>query len=154
MPLLWVTGSNDFAYPMDSLQKSYRLAAGSRTLCVRVGMLHGHGGPGENPEEILAMAESLFRKGVPLARITKTGRDEQKAWATAEYAAPLQKAELNFTTDTGPWQNRKWQSMPAAWDATTGTAAAPLPEATSVYYFNLTDNRDLVVSSEHEELRL
>ena len=25
MPMLWVTGTNDFAYPMDSLQKSYRL---------------------------------------------------------------------------------------------------------------------------------
>ena len=25
MPFLWVTGANDFAYPLDSLQKSYRL---------------------------------------------------------------------------------------------------------------------------------
>ena len=28
MPMLWVTGTNDFAYPMDSLQKSYRLRRG------------------------------------------------------------------------------------------------------------------------------
>src|SRR5262249_21875508 len=25
IPMLWVTGTNDFAYPLDSLQKSYRL---------------------------------------------------------------------------------------------------------------------------------
>ena len=150
MPMLWVTGSNDFAYPMDSLQKSYRLSPASRTLCVRVRMPHGHGGPGENPEEILAMAESLFTKGVPLARITKIGREDQNAWALAESAVPIQKAELNFTTDNGKWQDRKWQTIPAEWDAKTGKASAALPEATVVYYFNLIDNRGLVVSSEHE----
>ena len=153
MPLLWVTGSNDFAYPMDSLQKSYRLALGSHTLCVRLRMPHGHGGPGENPQEILAMAESVFRKGEPLARIIKSGRDDRNAWVFAESTAPIQNAELNFTTDAGKWQDRKWQSMPAAWDATTGKASATLPEATSVYYFNLTDNRDLVISSEHEVMK-
>jgi hypothetical protein len=152
MPMLWVTGSNDFAYPMDSLQKSYRLSRGSRTLCVRVRMPHGHG-PGENPVEILAMAESLFTKGVPLARITRIGREDLNAWALAESAAPIQKAELNFTTDTGKWQDRKWQTMPAEWDAKTGKTSAALPEATAVYYFNLIDNRGLVVSSEHEIVR-
>ena len=31
MPKLWVTGTNDFAYPMNALQKSYRLAGGVST---------------------------------------------------------------------------------------------------------------------------
>ena len=150
MPMLWVDGSNDFAYPMDSLQKSYRLPRGSRTLCVRVHMPHGHGGPGENPQEILAMAQALFTDGVPLTRITKTGREDRTVWALAESKAPIQRAELNFTTDTGKWQDRKWQTIPAAWDAKTGRTSASLPEATAVYYFNLTDDRGLVVSSEHE----
>ena len=30
-PMLWVTGTNDFAYPMDSLQKSYFLPPTPRT---------------------------------------------------------------------------------------------------------------------------
>jgi hypothetical protein len=51
LPMLWVTGTNDFAYPMDSLQKSYRLPSGPRALCITVRMPHGHGGPGENPPE-------------------------------------------------------------------------------------------------------
>ncbi|MFA6632361.1 MAG: acetylxylan esterase [Kiritimatiellia bacterium] len=49
MPFLWVTGSNDFAYPMDSLQKSYRALKVPFTLCVRLRMPHGHGAAGENP---------------------------------------------------------------------------------------------------------
>ena len=51
MPILWVNGTNDFAYPMDSWQKSYRLPASPRTLCLRIRMPHGHGPVGENPEE-------------------------------------------------------------------------------------------------------
>ena len=67
MPMLWVTGTNDFAYPMDSLQKSYRLPKPPRTLCVTVRMPHRHGGPGENPKEIYVMAESLFNNAASLA---------------------------------------------------------------------------------------
>jgi hypothetical protein len=39
MPMLWVNGTNDFAYPMDSWQKSYRLPAGGQTLCLLLTLL-------------------------------------------------------------------------------------------------------------------
>ena len=52
-------------------QKSYRLPEGSRTLSLRVGMKQGHGGPGENPLEIHALAEARFRGGNPPAQITR-----------------------------------------------------------------------------------
>ncbi len=150
MPMLWVTGTNDFAYPMDSLQKSYRLPASARTLCLRVRMAHAHGGPGEHPEEIRAMADAILKDGAPLARVTSTGRHGREVWTTFTSEAPIVKAELNYTTDTGKWQDRNWQTIPARLDL--GKASAVLPEEVSVYYFNLIDERDLVVSSEHEEL--
>jgi len=59
LPMLWVTGTNDFAYPLDSLQRSYRLPRGPRSLCIRVEMPHGHGPPGENPEEIAPSRTSI-----------------------------------------------------------------------------------------------
>lgn len=152
MPMLWVTGSNDFAYPMDSLQKSYRLPQGPRLLCVRVRMPHGHGGHGENPREIHALAESLFRGGASLARIIGGGRDERDAWLRFESETPVVKAELNYTTDTGRWQDRKWMTIPAELDAEAGRVSAVLPEATSVYYFNIIDGDNLVASGEHEVL--
>jgi hypothetical protein len=150
MPMLWVDGSNDFAYTLDCLQQSYRLLTAPSTLCVRLRMPHAHGGPGENPKEIHALAESLFANGTPLARITKSGRDNSNAWVLAQSAAPIQKAELNYTADTGRWQDRKWEAIPAVWDAQVGRASAVLPKAAAVFYFNLTDNRSLVVSSEHK----
>jgi len=152
MPILWVDGTNDFAYPLDSVQRSYRLPKGSRTLCTRVRMPHGHGGPGENPKEILAIADALFRSGAPLARIMRQGRDGAAAWVEYRSRTPIAMAELNYTTDTGKWQDRNWKTIPAKVDERTGRASADLPQGITVYYFNLIDDRDLVVSSEHEEI--
>jgi dienelactone hydrolase len=152
MPLLWVTGTNDFAYPMDSLQKSYRLPQGPRQLCIRLRMPHGHGGPGENPEEIQAFADSILKTGAPLPRITGQGRDGSSIWVTYSADALVAEAQLNYTKDAGIWKERRWESMPASLDPATHRVAATLPEETTVYYVNLIDNRNLVVSSEHEEM--
>jgi dienelactone hydrolase len=147
MPFLWVNGTNDFAYPLDSYQKSYRLPGTPRTLAVRIRMAHAHGGPGEKPEEIHAFANALFRGGAPLARITGQG----EGWATFESKSPVAKAELCFTRDAGRWQDRKWESAPAAVEL--GRVSVALPEGVKAWYFNLVDERGLVVSSEHIESR-
>lgn len=152
MPMLWVDGSNDFAYPMDSLQRSYRLPSGPHTLCLRLRMPHGHP-QGVTPVEIQVFAESLFRKGVPLARVTGDGREGLRAWVTFKSKQPIKKAELNYTTDTGTWQKRTWVAIPAVLDTKTRKVTADLPKDATVYFFNLTDDRDLVVSSEHEVIK-
>ncbi len=150
MPMLWVTGSNDFAYTLPALQASYRLAGGPRTLCVRLRMPHGHGGPGEKPEEIRAFADSILKGGRPLAEITAQGREGATVWLGFHTEVPVAHAELNFTRDTGRWQDREWQAVPAAVD-TAGRITAALPPGVTVYYLNLVDERSLVVSSEHVE---
>ncbi|MGA2865287.1 MAG: acetylxylan esterase [Verrucomicrobiota bacterium] len=149
LPMLWVTGSNDFAYTLNALQHSYRLPKGPRILCIRLRMPHGHGGAGENPEEIRVIADSLLKGGVPLLAITGSGREGTNVWATYAAKVPVVKAELNYTRDTGRWQDRKWESIAAR--QTDGRVAASLPEGTRVYYFNLFDQRDCVVSTEHEQ---
>ena len=89
MPFLWVTGSNDFAYTMDALQSSYRLPKGPRYLCVRLRMPHGHGGPGEKPEEILVFADQILKSGLALPVITDSGGDGTNVWATYTSKVPL-----------------------------------------------------------------
>jgi dienelactone hydrolase len=154
MPMLWVTGTNDFAYPMDSLQRSYHLPTGPRTVCLRVRMPHGHGGAGENPAEIHALADALLQGGMPLVKITGQGRQGEQAWATYAAASPLERAELNFTCDLGVWQKRKWETTAARIDALHHRVTAQLPAGVTTYYFNLIDRRQLIVSTEHEELAL
>lgn len=152
LPMLWVTGTNDFAYPMDSLQKSYRLPTGPRTLCVRVRMPHGHGPAGEGPEEIRAFADSILKGGPPLPEITSRGRDGGHAWVTFKSQTPVAGAELTFTKQSCKWQDRAWETLPATVNAQTSTVTAELPEGVCVYFFNLFDAAGQATSSEHETL--
>ncbi len=154
MPVLWVNGTNDFAYPMDSWQKSYRLPPTPRTLCLRIRMPHGHGPAGENPEEIHIFANQHCRQQPGLARITQQGVDGQRAWATFATPAmdspvPVIKAELCYTKATGRWQDRLWESLPADLDASGKRISAEVPPDATVFYLNLFDNRNCVVSTEH-----
>ena len=150
MPMLWVTGTNDFAYPLDSHQKSYRAAPGPDTLAIRLRMPHGHGGAGENPEEIHAFANSILKGATPLAKIEKSGHEAQTAWATFTTRTPLTKAELLFTKATnGPWKDRLWETIPASIE--NGKASALLPEGATAWFINIIDERGLVVSSEMEQ---
>ncbi len=152
MPFLWVTGTNDFAYPLDSLQKSYRLPSGPRTLCIRVRMPHGHHGPGENPKEIHVFANSVLDAQPSLPRIIDAGQEEQTAWVMFADETDVVGAELVYTRDAGKWEDRLWEVLPAAIERDTNKASADVPEGTTVYYMNLTDAHGHVVSSEHREL--
>jgi hypothetical protein len=151
-PMLWVTGTNDFAFPLPSLQSSYRLTKGQNTLCVRVRMVHGHGGPSERVEELFAYADSLCRGGVdnrPLAAITGLGADGQQVWAQCQCQWPVRFAELNYTPDDCQWKDRRWLTVPATLDEKAMRATAALPGDAVAWYLNFTDQRGLVVSTEH-----
>ena len=151
MPILWVNGTNDFAYPMDSWQKSYRQPPGDRTLCLRIRMPHGHGPVGENPEEIHIFANQILRKEKPLPTFTKQGHTADEAWATYTSEVPITKAELSFTRATGKWPDRLWDQLPAEIDPQTHRITAKIPADAKVYYLNLFDDRNCAVSTEHVE---
>lgn len=149
MPILWINGTNDFAYTMNGWQKSYREPTGPRYLSLRIAMPHGHN-EGEAPEEIHAFADQILKGEPGLCRVTGQGRDGGDAWVTFDAPVAIAKAELCYTTDDGKWTERKWRAVPG--EMTPGRATAALPEGTKCYYLNLTDERGLIISSEHEEL--
>jgi len=149
MPVLFVNGTNDFAYPLDSYQKTYRLVK-QRDLCVTVNMPHGHP-QGWTPVEIGLFVDQQLAGGKPLARIAASRRDGSKVEVKFTAAVPVTRAALHFTTDTGPWKQRKWQTQPARIDGTTATAELPTTRPL-VYFATLTDERKATVSTEHETL--
>jgi dienelactone hydrolase len=147
MPILFVNGTNDTAYPLDSHQKSYRLVRGPRTLCVTVRMPHGHQA-GWKPVEIGLFADAVLRGGQPLPEFTAVSRDGGQVTAAFKSAVPVEKAALHYTTDRGEWKDRSWQTVPA--ELRDGTARAALPADKGIVYFlTLTDRRGAVVSTEH-----
>jgi dienelactone hydrolase len=145
IPMLWVNGTNDFAYPPLSWRKSSRLPKGPRTLALRVRMPHGHP-PGAKPEEIFAFADSILRKGPRLARIGKQGFTDGTVWVKFAAPRPIAKAELAFTRDTGKWQDRKWETTPAELKGTKATATVPADA--KAFFLNLFDAEGRVVSGE------
>jgi dienelactone hydrolase len=151
MPVLWVNGTCDFAYPMDSWRKSTRLPRGRSMLCLRVNMPHGHGGPGENPKEILAVAENLFRGEAPMATIVKQTINGGTTVVEYRSKVPVTRAEFNYTTDDGPWQKRTWHTRTVVVNGKEHRVSALIPSDAKAWYFNLMDDRGLVVSSEFRQ---
>jgi len=148
LPMCWVSGTNDGAYPLSILQKSYQLPAGPRSLCIRVEMGHSHP-HGWAPAEIGVFMDSLLRGGEPLPRFREHGCDGGKVWAVCESARPIAKAELSCTRALGHWTDRKWNICPARFDAATGRIEADLPPHATVWFLNVFDDRNCVVSTPH-----
>lgn len=148
MPVLFVNGTNDFAYPLDSYQQTYRLVE-RRSLCVTVNMPHGHP-QGWAPREIGRFIDQHLRGGDPLPSIAPQPQvaEDGKTVSVRVVAAREPKLQFHWTSDPGPWQQRKWQTVAAP--LTDGTAQAPLPPSRPlVGFFTLVDGDGLTVSSEH-----
>lgn len=149
-PMLFVNGTNDFAYPLDSYQKTYGLPQGPVTLCVRVRMPHGHP-PGWAPTEIGTFVDSILKDDKPLAKVAAPTVVEGNASATFTSRTPVENGELHYAVATGPWQRREWKSVPAVVER--GKVRALLPAARPlVYFLSITDDRGAYVSSPHAEL--
>jgi dienelactone hydrolase len=145
-PILFLNGSNDFAYPMDSYRKSYELVrAGLRMISVKIRLPHGHiwtfG-------EVDAFVDSVLRNGPALPRLGEMNIQGTNAVAHLTSTAPLRAAELHFTTDSGEWQKREWQSVPAVLHHNTVSASVPSVRPL-VCYLSVTDERGLKVSTQH-----
>ncbi len=151
-PILFVNGTNDFAYPLDSYRKSYNLVKSPRSLCITVNMPHGHQA-GWAPPEIGAFVDSVLKSGEPLLALSPLEIEGSTAAAKFSGGAKLAKADLHYTTDTGRWQDRKWTSQAVNFDAGAREIHATLPSARPLACFlTATDDRGLTVSTQHVEL--
>ena len=149
-PILFVNGTNDFAYPLDSYRASYRLVRAPVTIRIEERMPHSHA-HGWAPQEIGIFADGILRGGDPLAVLGPLVVTDGRAWAKFTAVVPLVGGRLHFTADGGKWQDRAWESRAARLEG--GTVAAELPAARPlVCYLSVTDVRGAMVSTEHVEL--
>jgi cephalosporin-C deacetylase-like acetyl esterase len=146
IPVLWIAGTNDPCFYLPSLQKSYRLIAPYSTLCIRVDMGHNIG-EGLKPREIYAFTNNILKGKKPLPEILEQGKTKDRAWITFKSSYPVVKAEFNYTAASGSWKKRKWKTSAAEVDNSGNRATAGIPQGTTVYYFNIVDQRNLIVSS-------
>lgn len=147
-PILFLNGTNDFAYPLDSYKKCYELVPGAKTLSVRVRLPHGHiwtfG-------EVDTFIDSHLKKELPLAApgvlTTKDGVVSTSVTSKVE----LTEAHLHYAVAEGAWQQRAWKSAPA--EIKDSRISAKLPaERPLIYYLTVTDNRGVITGTVHEIL--
>ncbi len=147
MPMLWVNGTNDVAFSLLEWQKSTDLPVGPQTRVLRVRMNHAQSDGASSPE-IIAFADAIFGLGKPLPKVGDLAKPKGRAVSVGfQSLTAIKKAELNYTKDTGIWQDRKWDTSPAVLSGTS--AKARIPDGTQAYFFNLTDDRGLTVSSRY-----
>jgi len=151
-PILFLNGTNDFAYPLDSYRRSYDLVKQQRTLAVIPRLPHGH--IWTFPEVDL-FVDSVLREGEPLPGVGELQTTGPEVSTTVTLPpGKLQSAALHYTTDDGPWQKREWKSLAAQIEPQEGGSVvrAKLPEgARLVYYLAVTDSRGATVSTRHTE---
>ncbi|MBC8354059.1 MAG: alpha/beta fold hydrolase [Planctomycetes bacterium] len=145
MPILFVNGTNDFAYPLDSYMKSAAAVPGMKQFCITVKMPHSHPA-GWAPQEIGLFIDHHLRGGSALSTIGSPNITDGKVRAKHRSEVALMKAELHFTTDTKPINQRDWQTVPASIDGETISANAP-PVGTTVWFLTVTDERGAIASS-------
>ena len=149
MPMLWVNGTNDMAYPLEMHLKSARLIQGPRTMSIRVRLSHAHGGNGEYVPEVHHFVSHVLKGEPPLYKITAQARDGALVSADFTTPLPVDHAELCFTRARGRWLERYWETAPAKIDGTR--ASAYLPDGAVAWFLNIYDCRQLAVSSDLEE---
>lgn len=146
-PILFLNGTNDFAYPLDSYRKCYSLVPGEKTLAVRVRLPHGHIW---TFPEVDAFIDSHLTKGDPVPKLGPLVTAGDSVSATVSSKQKIKAAHLHYAVATGPWQKREWKSLPA--EVVDGKVTAKLPaEKPLVYYLSVTDVRPVEVSTPHAE---
>ncbi len=147
IPTLWVNGTHDVHYVLDSYAKSYAKVQGPRTIRIQPKMPHGHI-PGWQPAEIQIFIDSILRNGSPLVQVgAVTVADDGMVSVPFQSTTKIVKAALHYTTETGLRSNRKWETVDCSIDDNMATAAGLPPEA-NTWIITLTDTRDAMVSSE------
>ncbi len=146
VPIMFVNGTNDKHYPLDSYAKSYGLVRGPRQLRIEVRMPHGHV-PGWHPKEIGLFVDQHINRGTRLPSLGHPQSTEEGIVVPFESHEPLVAAHIHSTQDSGPLVDREWHSVQAS--VQNGRVVAPSPPAeTTIWLVSVTDQRDAMVSTE------
>jgi dienelactone hydrolase len=146
-PILFLNGTNDFAYPLDSYKKCFERVTAPKTLSVRVRLPHGHIW---TFPEVDTFIDSHVKGGDPLPEVGAMSVTGDVA--SAKVKGNLKAGHLHYAVATGPWQKREWKSVVATVKDGTVSATVP-PDRPIVYYLGVVDARGVEVSTSHQEVK-
>ncbi|MEM9017813.1 MAG: prolyl oligopeptidase family serine peptidase, partial [Verrucomicrobiota bacterium] len=143
VPMLWVNGTHDKHYPLDSYARSYQLPKGQRTIRIEPRMRHGHS-PGWEPIEIGLFVDSHVNGGTSLPNIGPLQRDGATVSCSFESPVSITRATLQFTTGEGLRTERNWEMIEAKIKGSS-ISATPLPPQANTWFFTVEDERGALI---------
>ncbi|MHB8957226.1 MAG: alpha/beta hydrolase family protein [Pirellulaceae bacterium] len=144
MPVVFLNGTNDFAYPLDSYAKTCQLVQGVKHYSIQLNMPHGH--IFDFPEFFL-FVDQYLKGGTPLPVISIPQTAEGRVTATVDGPLPLVSARLHYTTGPHPENpTRPWVTQSLEINGQQISGEAPPADAT-VWYVDVSDQSKGIVSS-------
>lgn len=146
MPMLFVAGGRDFAYPPDSHANTYALVKSPKNLCFVPELAHGHFF--DRPSAIEIFIRQSLEGGNPLIRIAEPQIEGETITADVKTQTMMVNAELHYTLDPLPGtpKTRQWISQPAT--IADGKIRTKLPpKNTTIWFLTVVDERQATVSS-------
>jgi hypothetical protein len=147
VPIFFVNGTNDFAYPLDSHMKSHAdVQQAAKNVRIEVNMPHGHEA-GWAPKEIAAFIDATLLGTAALPVVDTPTVDDRGTRGRVTGGGPVASAAFVSTAEKGPINKLTWHTVPAEVGA-DGALAAPQPPAdVRAYFFTATTPAGLQVSS-------
>lgn len=145
VPILFVNGTNDQSYPLDSHAKTFAVVPGEKQIRIEVKMPHGHQ-PGWALQEIGLFIDSKCRGGIPLPVPGMPVVLQEMIRVPFASVVPVTGASMHFTTDLGARSKREWQTLQGTVDGQTASLPRPPAEA-NAWFVSLTDERGAMVTT-------
>tara|TARA_B100000941_G_scaffold227121_2_gene169367 strand:+ start:521 stop:1753 length:1233 start_codon:yes stop_codon:yes gene_type:complete len=150
-PMLFVNGTNDFAYHPPAWQNTYLQCQGPVTLVQRLRMDHGHW-EGQTPREILAFVNNILHQTPDLPAWTEQYQEDGKL--IARFEEPLTAASLLYTTDKQHtwWPEKHWQEVPVQTCEDGQAVIVDLPKSDwGCAFINAINQDNLLASTPHTQ---
>lgn len=146
MPVLFVNGTNDGHFYLDSYAKTYK-EVNDKNLSIKIGLKHNHS-YGWGNEEIYHFINSYLNGTAALPKLEAVEIKKGVISSKIKSFLPIDQAYLNYTRDTiSVLKDRKWERMVVT--IKDNKVWLPvLPDGITIWYFSLIDKRGLQVSGE------
>ncbi|MEQ7799476.1 alpha/beta fold hydrolase [Pedobacter sp. ASV1-7] len=146
MPMLFINGTNDGNFFLDSYAKSYDLVR-NKKLSIKIGLKHNHAyGWGNN--EIYNFINSHLNNTDPLPSIDNVQTKKSQVIARVKSHLPITNAYLNYTTDTlASLKDRQWKQKEIT-IKNNKRINTTVPAVATIWYLSVVDKRGLQVSAD------
>jgi len=147
LPLLWLNGTNDFAYWPSSWQRSIQTTKGPNQLCLKLRWPHGHIPEAEEARELEAFFGFHLNGGRPMLSVSAARLEGHSILMEYGDECAVYGATVVVTVERGRWPGREWYVLPAEIHADTRQVSARLPKETTAAYLNLVSEDWLTTTS-------